>query len=346
MSQADDSTARPVDEVFDAVNAGFERQRHPRAARGDEPPAVAASLASVDYINAFWPHLARHIEQDPDRLGTSFLADAGGERRRVSAEELRQAFIDDPANAGDPQAAARLAGILTSLAVMSQVLNAAVADWAEDFAARPPRCPLSFEVDVETYVSLRMLLKRREARGQVAGNAPTLVMGGTATAVTMCWNLLAEIPRAYGELTGEAPSRAAIEDVWADTRELIFRIGSGSLAAFVAFASACSSDSAAMRWDGAGDLGLTRRGERYAWTMNAALEARFEAMLARVQADQQGAYVGCAALYARAPALPLDSAWADPVDAERPQVVFAELVRWIAAVARRQYFPAFPATDR
>lgn len=334
----------PVDDVIDESNAGFVKLRHALVgADSEQHPAAAASVSSAGYVAAFWPHVIAAIQADHDKLGLSFIAqERDGRSRRVNAEDMRQAFVADPANLDDPDAARRRGAVLSSLAVMGQVLNAAVSSWAADFDGFQPRCPLDFDVEAAQYVSLRMLLPRREERDDaVDSNAPSLVMGGTATALTMCWNLLDQIPRAYRELTGEEPTRETVEQIWSESRELIYRIGSGSLAAFVSFASACSSQSTAMLWDGAGDLGLTRRGDRFVWTMNTALRSRYKALLGQISGDQHGHYVGCAALFTRAAALPLATAWADSIESDKDPIVFAELLRWITAVARKQYFPAF-----
>ncbi|MEX2482074.1 MAG: hypothetical protein WD928_14550 [Gammaproteobacteria bacterium] len=330
----------PLDDLFEATNRRFDRLRHSASGDAAAAPAVRASANSVPYIRAFWPHVIEAIDSDPERLGlTTTLRRDDGEFE-LSAAAMRDAYIADNPSAASAADTLRRASVLSALALMSQILSGATARWADDLTALPRRCPLDFLLDTRHYVSLRMLLPRRgQQDDRVGGNAPTLVMGGTATALTMCWNLLDRMPAAYRALTGTTMNSAAAEAVWTDTRELVFRIGSGSLAAFVAFASACSSQSGAMIWDGSGDLGLTRRAGRYAWTANADLSRRYRELLAEVEADQQGSYVGCAALFTRAAALPLAPAWADAVDANREQQVFAELLRWVTAAARRHYFP-------
>lgn len=340
------SNPRPVEAVLAATNATFERLRHPR---DDEaagaPPAARASSDSVAYIRAFWPHLAQLIETDPDHLGLSFTppdAPAGDADARIHANDIRENFLSQAPDGGKAPEHQRLGAVLSSLAVMTQVLNQASRNWARDFSDIPPRCPLRFHLEAEDYVSLRMLLPRRgEAESRPQANAATLVVGGTTTALNLCWNLLNRAPAALREITGREATRADIERVWADTRELIFRVGAGSLSAFVAFASACSSNTSAMLWDGIDDLGLTRRDDGFEWVMNGQLEARYDALLETLVDGQQGVYLGCAALFARAPALPLATAWADTAPAGEDAIVFAELVRWIGAVARRQYFSLF-----
>ncbi len=331
--------ALAVDRVLDETNAHLQRLRHPRDAAGDLHPAARASLHATDYIRAFWPHVAAAISTDPLHLGLSVERADGAV---VCADDLARAFASE--TRGDEAVVARMAAMLSSLALMSQVLNGAATRWMRDFEGPAPRCPLAFSVAAGEYVSLRMLLDRRGAgERRIDANAPVLVMGGTATALGMCWNLLGCAPGAFQESAGRAPTRAEIERIWDDTRELIFRIGAGSLAAFVAFASACSSTSGALLWDGTGDLGLAQRDGGYTWTMTPALVNRYRELLDEVIADQHGHYVGCAALYTRAPALPLAAQWADPVEAQREPNVFAELLRWLTAVARRQYFPLFAA---
>jgi hypothetical protein len=324
-----------VDDVLDAANARFERVRHTReASTAGEPTCLEPSRESVAYIEAFWAHVGQQIAADPRALGTSVQVPRDGVLHTITVEGIRHAMC---AEAGDDRDATIKAAALAPLVVMNQILNQATAAWAGDL--RSGRCPLAYELDAERYVSLRALLPRRgQARDAVGGNAPTLVMGGTATAIAMCWNLLGESPRALRELEGRAPDAAQMETLWAQTRELIFRIGGGSLSAFVALASACSSKSSAMAWDGAGDLGLGRRGERYVWMMNDNLYQRYQTILETVIDAQQGQYVGCAALYARVPPLPLAVSAADEA---RDAVVFNEVLRWITAVARAEFFPVF-----
>lgn len=344
------STLRPesaryphsVDDLLEATNATFERARHTREANAGEPTGVTASRESVGYVEAFWAHVGAAIAADTQHLGTSVQVARGSVQHTITVAGIRAAMLTAE---GTDNAQARIkTAALAPLVVMSQILEQSTSAWAGEL--RSGRCPLAFDVDATRYVSLRALLPKRDApAGAVGGNAPTLVMGGTATALAMCWNLLLHLPRAYDELEGHLPDRATMEALWAHTRELVFRIGGGSLTAFVALASACSSNAAAMLWDGAGDLGLARRGERYVWMMNARLQERYAELLATVIAAQQGEYVGCAALYARARPLPLAAEFADAVDTTRPAIVFNEILRWITAVARAEYFPVFDVPD-
>ena len=336
---------RPIQAVLDETNATLERLRHVRGELpADAPRALRSSSAGVEYIAAFWPHLVERLAADPEQLGLSIEMAHEGETRTVRAADICDAFVADPGNPAPKMEKLRQGRVLSGLALMQQVLNAATAAFADDLTAMPRRCPLDFLVDVDHYVSLRMLLKLRgESDDRVGGNAPTLVMGGTATALTMCWNLLDRMPAAYQALSGNELDAATAERIWADTRELIIRIGGGSLAAFVALASACAENPAAMLWEYRDELGLERDGDRFVWTMTPDLEARHAETIARVIEDQQGQYVGCAALYARVPALPLAPEWADGVDPAREQSAYTELVRWISAVARKHYFPALAA---
>ena len=298
----------------------------------------------MDYVRAFWPYVARAIAADPAGLGLSTVLPRGEERIELNAAAMREAYCADPAVAGSAADKRRRGSVLSALALMQQVLGAATAAWAADLTALPRRCPLDYLVDARHFVSLRMLLPRRgEQADRVGGNAPTLVMGGTATALTMCWNLLDQLPRAWRELTGTALDAGSAEQVWRDTRELVFRIGGGSLTAFVASRCLLLAQADAMLWDGAQDLGLVRRGERLAWTVSSALAARHRALVEDLEAAQAGHYVGCAALFARTAPLPLATAWADAVDEDRDQPVFAELLRWVTAVARQHYFPTLDA---
>ena len=333
---------RMVDDVIDEANASFTRLRHPRDVPSEDAHAcVHASHESVTYIGAFWPFVARLIDADPRKLGLSVEQPEG----RFSIDEIKRTIIERSAARLDERHARITAGALAPLTIMTRLLNEATGTWADDFQSGGGQCSLSFEVQPSRFTSLRTLFPRKDKEGGVGGNAPTLVMGGTATAVAMCWNLLHHLPRVYGELEGREADRPTMEQLWEQTRELIFRIGSGSLIAFVAFASACSSDAASMIWDGAKDLGLAVRDDRYVWTMNNTLLERYKQMLASIVASQQGHYVGCAALFARAEALPLSAEFADVVPAGREPTVFSELIRWITAVARAEYFSEFEAGD-
>ena len=333
---------RAVDEVIDESNALFTRLRHPRERPADDAhECLHASHESVTYIRAFWPAVARLIDADPRKLGVSVEQPEG----RFSVDEIKRTIVERGAASWDERYARITAGALAPLTIMTRLLNEATGTWADELENGRGQCRLSFELESSRFVSLRTLFPRKDKEGAVGGNAPTLVMGGTATAVAMCWNLLHQLPRVYRELEGREVDRATMEQLWEQTRELIFRIGSGSLTAFVAFASACSSDAASMIWDGAKDLGLAVRDDRYVWTMNSSLLERYEHMLASIEESQQGRYVGCAALFARAEALPLSAAFADEVPAGRDPTVFSELIRWITAVARAEYFSEFEARD-
>lgn len=321
-----------VELILDAVNAMFTRLRH--HAEPPLPPPVAASHESVAYIEAFWPQVARLVAADPKGLGMSFELD--GARR--SLDDARR----DPelrALAGNDVFAL---GVLAPMRVMSELLNAATAAWATELRGAGMGCPLRYAVDAERYVSLRTLLPHRdESDSPVGANAPTLVMGGTTTAITLCWNLLWRLPGAWRELTGTPIDRETLNELWLATRELLFRIGSGSLIAFVSLASACTPHPDAPLWQGMGDLSLGRGEGRYGWRMNEAFFQRVLETVNRIHLAQQGHYLGCAALYARAAPLALEGEAPDTGGARQP-TIFSELLRWITVVARATYFPVFP----
>ncbi len=337
MSNSTAPAIHDVDLILDAVNAMFTRLRHTQT-EPPVPPPVAASHAAVDYIEAFWPHVATLIAADPAGLGMSFENE--GQRRDL--ESARR----------DPELRARAGNdlfalsILAPMRVMNELLNTATAAWAKQLRAQGMGCPLRYSVDAEQFVSLRTLLPHREDdQTPVGANAPTLVMGGTTTAITLCWNLLWRLPGAYRELTGKHVDRATMDELWIATRELLFRIGGGSLLAFVSFASACTSRIDAQLWEGMGDLHLAHVDGRFVWTMNEAFFQRMLEMVNRIHLAQQGHYVGCAALYARAAPLTLGGELSDLGDGAREPTIFSELVRWISVVARAEYFPVF-ATRR
>jgi hypothetical protein len=324
-----------VDLILDAVNAMFTRLRHSQT-EPPVPPPVTASHVSVDYIEAFWPHVARLIAQDPRGLGMSF--EAKGQRRDL---DIARRDPDLRARAGNDLFAL---SILAPMRIMGELLNAATADWANDLRAQGMGCPLRYALDAEEFVSLRTLLPHREDDDKPVGaNAPTLVMGGTTTAITLCWNLLWRLPGAYRELTGQHVDRDTMDELWSATREMIFRIGGGSLLAFVSFASACTSRVDALLWEGMTDLNLAKVDGRFVWTMNEAFFQRMLEMVNRIHLAQQGHYVGCAALYARAAPLALSGELSEISDGGRQPTIFSELVRWITTVARAEYFPVFAA---
>ena len=334
MSDPAPPAAHEVDLIVDAVNAMFTRLRHSQQS-SPLPAAVAASHASVAYIDAFWPHVARLIASDPSGLGMSFEVD--GKRR-----ELADARRDPDLRASADNDLFALE-ILAPMRIMNELFNAATAAWAKQLRAQGMGCPLRYGLDAEQFVSLRTLLPDDEdPNSPIGANAPTLVMGGTTTAITLCWNLLWRLPSAYRELTGNPVDRATMAELWNATREIIFRIGSGSLIAFVSFASACTSRADALLWPGMNDLALARVDGRYVWTMNDALFQRLLATVNQAHLAQQGHYVGCAALYARAAPLALTGEHDDDVDATRQATIFSELVRWITTVARAKFFPLFP----
>lgn len=334
MSHPATPPVHEVELIVDAINAMFTRLRHSQN-ESPLPPPIAASHVSVAYIDAFWPHVARLIASDPRGLGMSFEVD--GQRRELA--DARR----------DPDLRARAANdlfalqILAPMRVMNELLNAATAAWAKELRAQGMGCPLRFGLDTEQFVSLRTLLPdEADPHSPIGANAPTLVMGGTTTAITLCWNLLWRLPGAYRELTGSHVDRATMAELWSATREMIFRIGGGSLIAFVSLASACTSRADALLWPGMNDLALARVDGRYVWTMNDALFRRMLETVNQLHLAQQGHYVGCAALYARAAPLALTGEHDDGGDSARQATIFSELLRWITTVARAEYLPLFP----
>jgi hypothetical protein len=332
-------------EIFDEINSQFARARLERNTENDDSFMERnAESKSIAYIQSFWPHVANAISADPTKLGLSVVGTFQNKTQRLDADTLKQNFIDHPDHQSDPVTAARIGGILSSSAMMQQVLNYAVSTWIKDFDTTPPRCPYPFDLAADDFVSLRMLIplrKENSGHDNIGANAPSLVMGGTTTAITMCWNLLNEIPYAYKALTGTTPSRSMVESIWSDTRELIFRVGAGSLTAFVSFASALSSDPSAMVWEGCAKLSLTKEKERFVWTMDDELAKNITQIHKTISAHQGNEYYGCTALYAKTQPLPLNSQWADKVESNREQLVFSELIRWITAIARKQFFSTF-----
>ena len=336
---AESTIADPtVDEVIKRANASFTRLKHPTQRPGDgEPDCLIASYESVEYIRAFWPHLRRLIEADPRKLGLSMEHPDG----RIELDEIQRSMLDSGGSLGDETELRLMTTTFAPLAMMLIILNEATGSFAEELSSGRGRCPLAFDLDPERFVSLRTLLPRKDKEGRVGGNAPTLMIGGTATAAAMCWNLLHRMPSAYYECEGRELDRGTAEQIWEQTGKLIRRIGGGSHVALAALASACSSDATAEIWDGANDLGLVAVEGGYEWTMNSALLGRFDKMLAMIRDSQHGHYVGCAALFARAEPLPLAPDFAGVVTGGRGPAVFPEVIRWITAVARAEYFPQF-----
>jgi hypothetical protein len=325
-------------EVLMATNKKFKNLNHKKTGP-DQNPAVTASHNSVAYIESFWPYLANEILSDLDKLGTSITHNEKGETQRISSEELRKNFIEKNTNHPDKQHISRLASILSSAAVMQQVLSAATTNWAAKFDSNEPKCPLSFALDPEQYVSLRVLLPEKSTSKTVPeSNAPTLVIGGTSTAVNLCWNFLYRMPIAYKEATGETLDRKSAKRVWSDTKDFLFKLGAGSLTAFVALASACSADTNELIWEGAADLSMEKIGGKFVWKMNGEMYNRYNIILKKIETRQNAHYVGCAALHARSAPLPLSEQWSDQPSKNGDLSIFSELLRWVTAVANKQYF--------
>ena len=234
-----------------------------------------------------------------------------------------------------------MSALLSSIALMEKTISVATERWAHSLKINPnPALP--FTLRHKEFVSLRMLFPKKNKTDKVpSAEAPTLVTGGTMTAIYLCWNLILRSEHAYIETFKEKPTRETLENIWRDTRELIFRLGSGSLASFISLASACSSDSASMIWDGMIDTDLIRKENRYIWRANDQLVERYSRIFKNVVQSQNDSYSGCAALFSRAKSLPLSEKWADKVETKKEQNVFSELIRWITAVARKQYFSCF-----
>jgi hypothetical protein len=304
----------------------------------DKAPALSRETQeSTKYIDAFWPHVANEITRDPDKLGLSVIVREKSGDIRVNAEDLRLNFISQHKDKNNTPEILRLAGVLSSSAVMQRVLNSATGKWVSEFQGLKPKCLLEFDIPQEKYVSLRMLLPLKTGtQNPIESNAPTLVMGGTATAISLCWNLINRIPGAYEALCGEPVSQAEAKQIWAASRELLFTFGTGSLAAFVSFVSACSENTDELIWDGTKDLTLHRVSDRFVWHMNSSMIDRYNDIHERVTNAQKNEYSGCAALYAKAATLPLNSKWANPASGQ--QSVFSELLRWVGAIADKQYF--------
>ena len=326
-----------LDDLLRDINALFERHRH---SRRDTSPCVHASFASTHYIEAFWRHLIAVVSTDPSGLGMLARQSINGQQHELCLEDVYRKITHGGPPPGEDREFRRVAGVLAPMIMTDAVLNSATQSFAESFQI-PENCDLAFEVDAEQFVSLRTLLPLRDDGGRVGANAPSLVMGGTSTAVKMCWNLLLRAPRAVAELTGQEAERAQLEKVWRDTRELIFRIGAGSLVAFVALASACTDDANAMLWPAIDDLSLTVEDQQYLWVANQAFVERFNGHLERIRASQQGHYVGCAALYTKVEKLKLRDQ--QQRDSSQETTAFSEILRWISVVAENQYFPLFDA---
>jgi len=308
-----------------------------RLYQDNDPSLSRETQKSTKYIDAFWPHVADEITSDPDKLGLSVIVREKNGDTRVNAEDLRMNFISQHNDKNNTREILRLAGVLSSSAVMLRVLNSATGKWLSEFQGSKPKCLLEFDLPREEYVSLRMLLPlKTDAQNPVESNAPTLVMGGTATAISLCWNLINRIPNAYEALCGKPVSQAEAKKIWAASRELLFTFGAGSLAAFVSFVSACSENTNELIWDGTQDLTLTRVNDRYVWHMNNSMIDRYNEIHGRVINAQKNEYSGCAALYTKAAPLPLNSKWATPASGQ--QSVFSELLRWVGAIADKQYF--------
>ena len=296
---------------------------------------------SVLYVQDFWPHLCKVINSDPDKLGLSLKIKHGENVIVLKADDLMNGFIEENGGPGVDLTNLKLGSILSSIALMEKCISVASENWAKSMVENP-KSELPFRLNNNEFVSLRMLFPRKKTLDHIPeAEAPTLVTGGTMTAIYLCWNLLHRSQTAYSEKFNSEPNREIMERIWKDTRELIFRLGNGSLASFISFASACSSNSKSMIWDGINDLELIEDGNRLVWCANSNLERRYLEMLETVLEAQNGSYTGCAALFSRSSSLPLPSSSTDLANEFREHNVFSELLRWITAIARKQYFSRF-----
>lgn len=326
-------SALGLDELLRRATGNFVRQRH--TSQSDNP-AVQASVESQKYIARFWLHLIQAIESDPAHLGLSITKTTGGQQ--ISYDGYYQRLIANHPDA-DPQFI-RVASVLACTLIMADVLNEVTENFARSLH-RESNIQFPFELDSERFVSLRTLLPLKRASADSSSNAPMLIMGGTDTAIKFYWNLLLRSANAFYELEGRDPSRAEIEALWLSARELIFRIGSGSLTSFVSLASACADDASAPLWANTADLSLIRNNGGYQWVVNEKFEERFNNIFHKIHENQRGHYVGCAALYTKVEGLPL-STGGPPVG---ETTAFSETIRWIDAVAQKKYFSLFTSAE-
>ncbi len=330
-----------VIEEFTSKSQSDIHHRRPSNQKLSESEKATTEIKSISYIEDFWPYLCEVIYQDPQKLGLTVKLNINSEERLLKAEDLKTGFIKDNSGIGEESSNLKLGSILSSIALMEKSIAQASEKWAHSMKLNP-RYTLPFTLRHKEFVSLRMLFpEKHKADKAPSSEAPTLVTGGTMTAIYLCWNLLMRSDSAYSEAFDEQPSRQTMENIWRDTRELIFRLGNGSLTSFISLASACSSNSASMIWDGMSDIELINRDNRYTWCANDQLVKRYSQIFDNIVEFQNGEYSGCAALFARAKALPLSEKWADKVEITKEQNVFSELIRWITAVARKQYFSCF-----
>ena len=328
-------------EEFTSKSQSYIHHKRPSNQKSSESEKATTEIKSISYIEDFWPYLCEVINEDPEKLGLTVKLNIDSQEILLKAEELKAAYIEDKGSVGEESSNLKLGSVLSSIALMEKSISLAGEKWAHSMKINP-RPTLPFTLRHKEFVSLRMLFPEKHKADNVPSpEAPTLVTGGTMTAIYLCWNLLIRSDSAYSLACNEKPSRQIMENVWRDTRELIFRLGSGSLTSFISLASACSSDSASMIWDGMSDVELIKTDNRYTWCANDQLVARYSQIFDNIVQFQNGEYSGCAALFSRAKALPLSEKWADKVELKKEQNVFSELLRWITAVARKQYFSCF-----
>ncbi len=178
MSNPDSPPAHEVALILDAVNAMFTRLRHSHT-EPPIPPPVVASHVSVEYIEAFWPHVARLIADDANGHGMSFEFD--GQRRDL---EMARRDPELRAHAGNDLFAL---SILAPMRVMNELLNAATSTWAKELRAQGMGCPLKYSLDAEEYVSLRTLLPHRDDGESPVGALIPGVLDSAAKSSSDCW---------------------------------------------------------------------------------------------------------------------------------------------------------------
>ena len=329
-----------VEKLIDETNTSLKNDRI-AASKIEKEQLVTSENVSVLYVQDFWPYLCEVIKSDPDKLGLSLRVTIGNEKVLLKAEDLKTAYVREKGGPGDRLVNLKLGCVFSSIALMEKCISVASENWANSLIDNSDKT-LPFKLNTNDFVSLRMLLPRKNGLDRVPqAEAPTLVTGGTMTAIYLCWNLLYRSDLAYLERFKKEPTMSILEQIWKDTRELIFRLGNGSLASFISLASACSSNSSSMIWDGIGDLELIEDNGRFVWCLNSNLENRYSKILTSVLESQNGSYTGCAALFSRSSALPLPIGDPESSNEVKEQNVFSELLRWITAIARKQYFCCF-----
>ena len=179
----------PVEELVNQTNRDLRHLRnHKDSSNKVDERNNSASQKSILYIQEFWPHLCNVIRSDPERLGLSLVLNDSREDIILKADDLKTAFLEDHQETDNRDAVQKLAGILSSMALMEKTISLASQNWASSFASDKKNM-LPFNIDSDEFVSLRMLLpQKRQSDTIPRAEAPTLVTGGTMTAVYLCWN--------------------------------------------------------------------------------------------------------------------------------------------------------------